>query len=516
MNVVVRTDASNRIGTGHLMRCFALGQALQRRGVKLTFVMREAPPSLIAALQNEGFGVRLLPESEEIAFSAQGYEDWLGAPWETDALQTISAIETQGAVDWLIVDHYGIDHRWEERLRAVGCRILVIDDLAIQKHACDLLLNQNLIANSHDRYHTLVPENCRLLVGPRFALLRDEFRVSRNSLNRIRENVEHLLVFLGGGDPDGVTLRVLKAIDRIRPSGLEVTVVLGGANPHSQIIEHLFGHRKDYKIIFQVDNMASLMVEADIAVGAGGISTWERCCLGLPTIVIAIAENQFEVAEQAAKTGAYLYMGWHKTVSDDDLDASLRILKGNSILRTSMSKAGVDLVDGLGCQRVANAMFPKPLRVRPAGLEDAERVFLWRNAEKTRQYSHDPRPLSLEKHIDWFRQALMESNRLLLIGETDCGPVGVLRYDLDAGIATVSIYLDPHQVGQGYGVGLLCAGEYWLRKCHPEIMTIQAEVLVDNVSSRQAFTKAGFVERNTQFVKSLDLALADDSTRFSI
>jgi UDP-2,4-diacetamido-2,4,6-trideoxy-beta-L-altropyranose hydrolase len=485
------------------MRCAALAGTIKGRGATVTFVSRNLSASLLTLLKDQGFGVRLLPQSGSGVGSAQGYGAWLGASWEADAGQTASALETEGGVDWLIVDHYGIDYRWEERLKAAGCRILVIDDLAIQKHACDLLLNQNLIANVHDRYRNLIPEYCRLLTGPKFALLRSEFRASRMSLTRGSEHVANLLVFLGGADPEDVTLRVLNTIDDIRSNDLQVTAILGAANPHGETIKRLFGHRSGYKVIFQAANMAELMAHADLAIGAGGISTWERSCLGLPALVIAIAENQVEVSRAAAEAGACLYLGEATNLSYGELAAGLTVMIGNSSLRKSVTRVCLDLVDGLGCERVASEILQATVQVRLAQAEDAKRVFEWRNAEKTRRFFRDPKPLSIAEHLEWFQRTLMDSKRLLLIGEVDTVPTGVLRYDLDNGSADVSIYLNPALHGRGLGTRLLAAGEHWLLETRPEIQRICAEVLSDNLVSRRLFIGAGFEERCALFEKSI-------------
>lgn len=503
MQVAIRADASEVMGTGHLMRCAALADAIRQRGSTVTFVCRDLPEKLSIFLKSQGFGVCELPSAGSRTERRQGYEGWLGESWEIDALQTVSALKSRGAIDWLIVDHYGIDHRWEEHLRALGCRILAIDDLGIHKHACDLLLNQNLIAAVHDRYRNLIPEYCRLLAGPQFALLRQEFRSARMSLSRQLEHVGNLLVFLGGADPEGATLRVLKIIDGIRSNDLQVTAILGAANPHGETIKRLYAQRNGYKIISQAANMAELMMQADLAIGAGGISTWERACLGLPAIVIAIAENQVEVSRSVAEAGACLYLGAAASLADGELAAGLTVMISNSSLRKSISRLCLELVDGLGCERVVREILPEPVRVRRARADDADRVFAWRNAVETRRHSHDPRPLSLEKHLEWFRKTLADEKRVLLIGEGEKGPVGVLRYDLEPATATVSVYLNPSYHGRGLGKTLLLEGERWLQRWRPEILHLRAQVLLENLASRRAFAKAGFVDCGLQFEKSI-------------
>jgi UDP-2,4-diacetamido-2,4,6-trideoxy-beta-L-altropyranose hydrolase len=499
VNVFVRTDASCRIGTGHLMRCLALAQVLQQRGAGVSFVMREVPAALTETIEGLGFKLFRLPEV------LPREEGWLGVPRDTDALQTAAVLEAQGNADWLVIDHYGIDYLWEERVRTTNFKILVIDDLAQAKHSCDVLLNQNLLTDAQARYRPLVPETCRLLTGPRFALLREEFHACRASLHRDFGQVRNLLVFLGGADPEGVSLRVLNVLDALRPREFEVTAVLGATSPHRATIERAYAERAGFQVIVQSSNMAQLMAAADLAIGAGGVSTWERCCLGLPSITIAIAENQLEVSKAAAAAGAFLYLGSSAEISDDQLVASLKVMIGNGSLRRSLSEVGLRLVDGRGCRRAANAVLQKPLQVRPARTDDAERVFAWRNDERTRRHSRDSRPLTLEAHLQWFRECLRDSKRVLLIGEAGQLPVGVLRYDIERDIATASIYLDPALQGQGYGSSLLLSGDRWLKQARPDITGVHAEMRLENHGSRSAFAEAGYRAHGLIFKKSLAL-----------
>jgi UDP-2,4-diacetamido-2,4,6-trideoxy-beta-L-altropyranose hydrolase len=481
------------------MRCLALAQALQQRGAKVSFLMREVPAALTETIECLGFNLIRLPEGPPREAG------WLGVPWDMDALQTAAALKAQGNPDWLVIDHYGIDHRWEERVRTASCKILVIDDLAQAKHSCDVLLNQNLVADAQARYRALVPATCRLLTGPRFALLREEFRACRESLKRNFDQVRNLLVFLGGADPDGASLRILNVLDAMRPREFKVTVVLGAASPHRTTVERAYAERAGFEVIIQSSNVAQLMAAADLAIGAGGVSAWERCCLGLPSIVIAIAENQLEVSKAAAAAGAFLYLGSSADISDDELVASLKVMNGNASLRRSLSETGMRLVDGRGCERAARAVLQRPLQVRPARTEDAERVFAWRNDERTRRHSHDPGPLTLEAHLQWFHECLRDSRRMLLIGETEHGPVGVLRYDMEQNIATASVYLDPALHGQGYGPSLLLGGDRWLKQARPDITRVRAEMRPENHSSRSAFAEAGYRAHGLIFEKSLDL-----------
>jgi UDP-2,4-diacetamido-2,4,6-trideoxy-beta-L-altropyranose hydrolase len=433
------------------------------------------------------------------------HSHWLGTTQHADAQDTVRALSDR-SWDWLVVDHYALDARWESALRGTSKRILVIDDLADRRHDCDVLLDQNALIDTDPRYAGNVPQHCRLLLGPRYALLREEFRRLRASIRPRSGTVRRVLIFFGGVDPRDHTSQAIEALIGIGVQDLQVDVVIGAQHPRRHDIESACS---SHRLTFHVETrcMAELMAAADLAIGASGSANWERCCLGLPAIAIATADNQLKVGRVTAEAGACLYLGASENLSDRELAASLKLMISNSGLRTSMSRVSMELADGLGCQRVAKAMaHEEPLRVRPARPDDAERAFAWRNAEETRHHSHDPKVFTLQEHVEWFQQTLIDSKRLLLIGEGSSGPVGVLRYDFVDRAATVSIYLDPSLYGQGYGARLLSAGEHWLRVVRPDIERLRAEVLSGNPRSRRVFAEAGFSEHSVLCERQLHAA----------
>ncbi len=289
MKVVFRTDASLQIGIGHVMRCLTLADALRASGAECSFICREHPGNLLEQIRQRGYAVLGLPASsadpiprdlEEAAES--NHSSWLGSDWATDAAQTrVGAGET--AIDWLIVDHYAIDARWEQALRPICRKLMVIDDLADRPHDCDLLLDQNLGRDVSD-YRKLVPDDCTVLVGPRYALLRPEFAALRDYSMRRRAipQLKHLLITMGGvdqADATGLALEALK--DCQLPGGSHITVVMGPHAPWLERVQLLAAQMPlstDVKV--NVHNMAQLMADSDLAIGAAGSTSWERCCLG--------------------------------------------------------------------------------------------------------------------------------------------------------------------------------------------------------------------------------------------
>jgi UDP-2,4-diacetamido-2,4,6-trideoxy-beta-L-altropyranose hydrolase len=263
-------------------------------------------------------------------------------------------------VDWLVLDHYRLDARWEKALRPMARKIMVIDDLADRPHACDLLLDQNLYRAPGQRYSGKVPAECRQLLGPEFALLRPEFRRARETresraaqIPRARPS-RRLFVFFGGSDPGDETSKALAALAHLGPEGADADVVVGSSNPHRHKVEAACAALGGVRFHCQVGNMAELMAEADVALGAGGTTTWERCCLGLPALVAVLADNQAELADTADESGVAVNLGRGENLRPEDYVRALRALTPERA--QAMETRCRALVDGLGCARVATTI----------------------------------------------------------------------------------------------------------------------------------------------------------------
>lgn len=492
MNVLIRSDASLDIGSGHVMRCLALADALRARGMHCRFVCRAHPGHLIDKIRQRGFEVHALPHRPKWRPTEldSPHAAWLGADWRTDVEETkLGAGGT--APDWLIVDHYALDARWERAQRPHVAKIMVIDDLADRAHDCDLLLDQNLQARP-DRYQGLVPETCQLLLGPRFALLRPQFHEARKTLRPRDGQVRRILVAFGGVDAQGATLLALEAIARLGRPDIAVDVVITTANPHRDEIEARCAELPNVRLQQDVEDMADPMAAADLAIGAGGSMSWERCCLGLPTIVMATADNQLAQSEDLVREGAQLYLG---RVADVDAARLARVL--DEVLRqpawlAHMAERGQALVDGRGCQRVVAHILASDLHLRRARMQDCEALYAWRNHPDVRTWSSDSNTIDWYSHERWFGAAIGDSQRDLLIAEYEGQPIGVLRYDVNGDTARVSVYLVPGITGRGWGTALLVAGERWLRSERPRVRTCEAEILGDNRTSLALFAGAGF------------------------
>jgi UDP-2,4-diacetamido-2,4,6-trideoxy-beta-L-altropyranose hydrolase len=289
MRVAIRADASLRMGTGHVMRCLALADTLRGRGASVSFLCRQHDGHLCDLIESQGFAVSRLAASD--------------GSWQTDADQCCAEIGRMGtAVDLLIVDHYALDKLWEQALRPLVRRILVIDDLANRPHDCDLLLDQNLHDSPESRYLGLIGESTRRFIGPRYALLRPEFNI--NPARERDRGLHRLLVFLGGVDPTHEAGKVVEALRALGSEAPQTKLVLGPVNPDGAELREAARGIDALSVIGTTTSMASLICEADLGVGTCGVAAWERCILGLPALVVVNAENQRDDAQILHSLGA--------------------------------------------------------------------------------------------------------------------------------------------------------------------------------------------------------------------
>jgi len=489
MRIAFRTDASDTIGTGHLIRCLTLADALAAAGHECRFALRDHPGCPAGLIGARGFTLSLLTAPEGEHDGDLAHAAWLGAPQAADAAETLAAIGP--GWDWIVADHYGLDWRWEGAMRAAAARVLAIDDLADRRHDCDLLLDQNL-QRSPDRYEGLVPAGAIVLLGPRFALLRREFAGLGDRLAaRPPVRGSRILIYFGGIDPDGATLTALEGVVRAN-RGLAVDVVAGPRNPHLVAIRRECAGRGDVVLHEGDADMSALMAGAALAIGGAGATAWERCCLSLPTILITIAANQRPGAEALAALPAALWIGDAGDVSAQTVADAIETLVDQAPRHAALAAAGRSICDGHGTARVVAEISARSLDLRPAGSADCDPLLAWRNHPDTRRYFHDPGEVSLDEHRAWFAQTCADPDRRLWIGESKGAPVGVIRFDRADTSALVSIYLVPGHSGRGLGTALIVAGCRAARGEWPGLRAIDAEALPANEASTRAFAKAGF------------------------
>lgn len=500
MKIAFRTDASTKIGTGHFMRCLTLADELKKQDAQIRFLSRNLPTHLRDLLRIKG--IEFIPlEAGEVdgLIDELGHASWLGISQAEDSQMTIKALSDK-TWDWLVVDHYALDARWEKALRPSVKKIMVIDDLADRQHDCDTLLDQNYYADMQTRYKGKVPADCQLLLGPSYALLREEFRALREQVKVRNGEVKKVFVFFGGIDAENYTMKAIEALSAIN-TGLHIDVVIGAQHPYKLQIEAACG-KNGFICHVQPLHIAKLMADADIAIGAGGTAIWERCCLGLPTISLCLAENQRKQIADAAGVGVLC-----APTTENDLVQSILLntksLLQNPALILLFSNSSMKLVDGKGVLRVASFMSHDSIEISKATQNDSKSLFEWRNHPKIRNASKNSAPILWEEHQKWFDSVLNDGNRHLLIGSINKQPIGVVRFDIEGDVTEVSIYLVPNGRNFGQGKNLLSASERWLKINCPQVLKINASVLTENEASKKMFSGLGYHIKEIGFEKDL-------------
>ncbi|MBO33445.1 MAG: UDP-2,4-diacetamido-2,4,6-trideoxy-beta-L-altropyranose hydrolase [Rhodospirillaceae bacterium] len=510
MNIIIRTDAAQQIGIGHVMRCLTLADELHKDGAQIRFVCKAHRGHLQQKIVERGYPVTLLnlEQGQEKEDDPRGYSHWLGGDWCSDADSTIGAIGAE-KIDWLIVDHYAIDRSWHQRLREHADKLMVIDDLADRPMDCDLLLDQTYGRKAVEwRVH--VPQSCSLLLGAKYALLHPEFaRLRAKAVERRNQNVnimpQRLFISMGGFDSLNVTGRVLDAVTQsVVALGLQqnfaIDIVVG-----SQISTLTEVRRQAEAVPFPVylhvdsDRIPRLMLEADVAVGAAGATTWERCILGLPSFVVELADNQREILRRLTDAHAIVNMGRVNESVQTTWVAKISEVLAKPQLLHEISENALNICDGLGVRRVGLHFDPsyaadgRQIRLRMIEIEDAHIILTWQKAEPTRRYAKNTQIPEWEEHVQWMQCKLSDYHCFMRIIMHGNDPAGVLRLD----------YTDRFTVGPGYLVSIFIAPEkYRLGLARAALIIAQrlfaddvhiAQIHNNNIASLALFKRSGYV-----------------------
>lgn len=480
MRFTFRVDSSPVIGMGHLMRCLTLANGLKKRGFECSFICRDFAENGSSQFIEGNFPIELM-SIEGLQLS----EDWLGVPSEKDVKDAI-AIVSQKSVDWLVIDHYQIDQQWQKEFRArfPDTKIMVIDDL-VRSHDCDLLLDQTY-GRTADEYRSLVPENTTFCLGAEFALLRQEFRSLRAKQGNIDNNSRHILVTLGGGN-QGKALRVIgRALRELFKKHKFTATVITGDVPDLYL--------DDYKALGQsVDllsfsnNIAEEMTKADFVIGAGGGTSWERCCLGLPTVVLTLAENQIEIARILNEKEA----GFSVATEQREIADAVEKLLTDPALLAKMSENAASLCDGAGVSRVINSILGTSLNFRDANADDARFIYEARYAGNASRFYRNKEVPTFDAHVAWLDKAF-QSEDIHLSCMSLCG-VDVAHVKLDKHSPTsgeIGICLAENWRGRGLGQAILETANRYFSDLG--IFQIHAEVHKDNRASANIFERAGY------------------------
>ncbi|WP_434777349.1 UDP-2,4-diacetamido-2,4,6-trideoxy-beta-L-altropyranose hydrolase [Neisseria sp. Ec49-e6-T10] len=512
---VFRVDAALHIGSGHVMRCLTLADALKEQNINNIFICRAYQGNLIDFIRQKGFEIHQLPcvSSDFIATEKQSipHTHWLGVTWQEDAEQTINYLKQKKiTIDWLIIDHYALDKHWEEQLRGYVQKIMVIDDLADRAHSCELLLDQNLGREKID-YQLLVPDSCQLLIGPQYALLRPEFLQWRKESLLRRNNhtkIKQLLISLGGVDAQNITSEVLHCLAECNnlPKDSQIKVIMGEKAPHLSQVK-VIAQQMPYEteVIVNTNQMAQIMAQSDLAIGAAGSTSWERCCLGLPTIAIALAQNQILIGQTLAEKGIHWFVGG---IERADYSVVLKHILFYAVFdayaRISLTQKSSNFCDGNGVKRVIRSLIEPDITIRAANLDDAQLLYSWRNAPQIRERSLNTQTILFSDHMNWFKHSLSLKTRLILIAMHHEVESACIRFDFQEQTAIVSIYLSPEKIGDGIGRFVLKAAHNWLRENYPSIRIVEAVVLANNIASQKMFESLGYQKKQFNYQLKLN------------
>ncbi len=499
MNIAIRVDASSQIGIGHLMRCLTLANDVHEQGSNVHFICRDLTTDLAALVGHACHTIHHLPSRRQNFSNDSGlfHGEWLGASLKEDADQTkvlLSSIKPE----WLLVDHYGIDYRWERLQRAHARNILVIDDIADRKHDCDVLLDQNYYKNLQTRYENLLPEKCKKLLGPRYSLLRNEFANLRENLQPRKGFVKHVVIAFGGSDQKNLTAKAVAAASAIGEP-LELDVIVGATYPFYDELKAQCAPLSNVRVHIQTNQVATILATADLAIGASGTTNWERCCTGVPALLFCIAHNQRQLLEDLSEDGYVYGVTRDVEVTEEKIKAILETALLSPAMLRGMSERSFALVDGKGSRRVSALMMRNRVSLRLATPSDATTTWNWRNAESTRKFFFNSSPITLEDHVEWWNRTVCESNTSLLIAKIGNIDIGVLRFDHTEAQSIVSIYLDPSMTGLGLAVNILKEGKDWIKKNRSETSTLLAKILPENRPSISAFSASGFSKQGENF-----------------
>lgn len=493
-HVLIRADATPRMGGGHVMRCLTLADALAARGATVQFICAEILPTLARRVEASGHRLSRIAGDPALAVDNPGWDTRL----LTDAAQRSDAEAALAAAthppSWVIVDHYRLSAAWETRAAMLG-RVLVIDDLANRAHHCDMLLDQTF-GRARSAYESLTPQECRLLLGSQFAMLRPEFHVARPAAlvrRRERELLQRIVVSLGTTDVGAITAQI---VNRLIEDGFdgELDVVLGPDAASLPDLRRLAASHSRVSLHVDPPSMAEMLLVADLAIGAGGMSSWERCSLALPALTLVLASNQEHLANALEQADAV------KVIRDlRDLVPAIVALQECPELFLRMTAACAALVDASGVERVIGAMMaPRQetspqLSVRSARNDDSEDIWLWRNDPTTRTASQTHSPISWPAHHRWWQSAFFSANRRFFIVQEGEQAVGVVRFDRVDGseVWEVSINVRPDARGRGVGAPALTLARAAFLQEQPGA-ELRCTIHEGNRASQLLFERSGF------------------------
>jgi len=476
--LLFRVDANTLIGTGHLMRCLALAQAWQERGGEVIFITACDSPALLHRLEDEGFQI------VELEKAYPDPDDWA----------TTSKILDENPDSWVVLDGYHFDSAYQLQIKESGNSLMVIDDTAhLDHYYADFLLNQNIYASGLEYY--CEPYTHKLL-GTDYVLLRREFWKYREWKREIPDVARKVLVTLGGSDPENQTLKVIQAIQEMDIAGLETIVVIGGSNPYWENLITVTKCNPNIRLVRNVSNLSELMVWADIAVTGGGGTCYELASMGLPAIILILADNQKSTVNSMSELQAGINLGLYQDILVSNIKEAIKEVLFDVRLRKQISANACMIVDGKGVQRVIDVMNSigeeKSYLSRPVNWDDKDLLWEWANDPVVRNNSINSEYIPFEDHVSWLKYKLDSSETYFCIIEKNQIPVAQIRYEyISEYMAEINFSVAKEFRGMGIGTSAL---DITIRDAcnYLHVSIIRGIVLLDNKASQAVFKKAGF------------------------
>jgi spore coat polysaccharide biosynthesis predicted glycosyltransferase SpsG/RimJ/RimL family protein N-acetyltransferase len=392
--------------------------------------------------------------------------------------------------DWIVLDHYFLTQRWVDVVRdAVGARSLVLEDLEREWDRVDFIL----YGNSGRSVRLKESSEAIVLNGGRFALLSGDYRELRNSRLMPASHREQITIFAGGADIENLSTTFLRAVISSKVREWPVEVVVGSMFPHRNELEAVAGGIDWIRVGTIRPSMAATYARSRMALGAGGVSAWERACLGVPTVLVAVADNQEPVCRILGDSGAAEYIGSFGEIDDERIRRTVRRMSDDPALLDEMSSSGTRIVDGYGAKRIVQLVIPdsgQEVRLRDVRLDDADLLFTWFNEPSTRRNSNDRGTVEWSEHVAWLEQGVASQSRRHYLMELGGLPVGQIRFDESSGMNSLSYSIDKDFRARGLGSRIVDLGVRRLRETSP--LPIRAVVRRENGPSLRIFQKLGF------------------------
>ncbi len=512
MRVAVRCDASTRIGTGHLRRCLSLADALAALGAEPRFVLRRHDPVAEQVMSTRRYPVIWLSPPSGVLTPAEDapvHAAWAGVTEVDDVAETIIGLRAW-VPELIIVDHYAFGAYWHVAIReALHCTVVAVDDLGDRAIGADILLDANAAADHAAKYAGRLADGTRTLVGPRFAALASAYRSAPRYAFNVA--VQSIGIFMGGMDENNASGAALQTLRRDVGFVGAIEIVTTATAPHANALARACATDGNAVLSVDLPDLSAFYARHDLQIGAGGTSSYERACIGVPTIAVVLAENQLTVVPILDRLGLVRgatipgVVGTDLLTGAEDLATVATDLIGQPDRRRELAERSLQLVDGRGAERVALSLLADQLTLRPAILTDAAMLHAWRNDPSTRAVSTNDHAIAYSDHLDWFAAVLASKTRRLFIAMVGALPVGAIRFDLSEDEAwEISLYTDPALHGLGLGPKMLAAGEFAIVNASDGNVAFHAKVERDNQASSRMFKRAGYRAQQDRLYKVRD------------